>query len=1262
MPPPDPAKPTEALAQDIDSLLFKTCATCRTVFSGSISSCPHDGSRLVEQSMLARKTLLAGGATGAVVLKKVCPSCKGHFALHLETCDTCKTPLEIPTHGGDARHGESEQEIGTVIANKYRLLKDIGSGGFGSVFLAKHESLGKRYAVKLLRSKFSKNTEFRNRFHEEALKLSRLEDENIVKVIDFGESEDFQYMVTEFIDGRSLGDIIYEAKVAPLRAAKILQQVASALSEAHSKRIVHLDLKPDNVLIAERRGTELVKVIDFGIAEIYSETRGGQQAVVGGTPPYMAPEQWNQGVLDQRTDIYSFGIILYEFLAGRPPFRQITLDALKRAHCEALPEPLRKLRPDVPVELERIAQRCMEKKPDKRFSSVDELKAALGGYIRRTEDVLAKRLRWIAAAATVFCILGVAAWGVWESRKDTTRPLLTSARFGAGDDERVFSPEERGAWKTQGERVNLVLEAEDDRRLDHFVVRHLSKEEKVELERDASVDATATERLRHAKFRDIRLQLGSNPVRVWAVDGSGNRSDETTLTIERLEKPRVTLSTDRPPESTREDSVELKFQDLDRAKVHITASSGDPRSAHFEVAIWKDEEGAYHASPPDKVERLPRPGERFSLPIPLKAGLNAIAVSQENLLTGERVVIDVSRTGERVASGELVVESSNEEFKAHAEVKTEDGVVVLLRSGHWLTGKERITVRLKIDPNRVSAAAGVGFVVNGEKRVSKEWTAPELETGIKEFETQLGSAGENKIVLERIVDRFGNSTKEQELYVELDRDSPELSFPETDVATYYNESLPKLRFRLVEPNLPSEADGQALEIRDRDGIPIPDSAYKIAKDRDQYELCFLSAAALQEEGEHPFFLSARDRVGNRSQKPFKVLVDHSAPVVEVLSPSEGQVFRRSDSIPIKLRITDAFPETLKTGGTMTVNWRDPKSPAGAMPPIQTPLMLQLNATGFWEGSVDLSRTKPGLFGPPPGEAASTSQPRFTIAFTVTDRSGRTTSPPARTLAFSWEIGDGLVWRDGSILVFHEKCPGVHTPFFIAKWEVSNWQYQAFLDAQGGAYQLKNRKWWSERAEKALSPGRTSSGWSAGRSHPKSSEWRSGRCETSALDLPVRGVSWYEAEAYSRWAGLKIPELSMWLTAAFWDYKTSKVRDFPWDDVGPAIEDAALSVACDLKRPVKLADLTPFADGNTPQGLCHIFGNVWEIVLDAGSPQGPRVVIVGGSFEDEVALFRQVNITSPQRRMLRGSSTIENDYAVSTLGFRLALPLPPGDRP
>ncbi|MCA9527748.1 MAG: serine/threonine protein kinase, partial [Myxococcales bacterium] len=220
----------------------------------------------------------------------------------------------------------SDSFIGRAVAGKYVIIGKLGEGGFGSVYRAIQEPVGRTVAVKVIASGEANDEELRGRFFREARVVSKLSNRATVTLHDYGEDDDGTlFMVFEFIAGRLLADLIAEGPMAPARVVGLVQQVLGACAEAHELGLVHRDLKPGNIMVSEGAlGTEEVKVLDFGIAKVQNpdgmddvRTREG---VVLGTPRYMSPEQSQDARLDGRSDLYAMGIILYEMLVGRPPF------------------------------------------------------------------------------------------------------------------------------------------------------------------------------------------------------------------------------------------------------------------------------------------------------------------------------------------------------------------------------------------------------------------------------------------------------------------------------------------------------------------------------------------------------------------------------------------------------------------------------------------------------------------------------------------------------------------------------------------------------------------------------------------------------------------------------------------------------------------------------------------------------------------------------------------------------------------------------
>jgi serine/threonine-protein kinase len=280
---------------------------------------------------------------------------------------------------------------GSLLAGKYRIERQLGEGGMGYVVAAVHEQLEQRVAVKFLSATHAKNREAATRFLREARAAVRIQSEHVARVIDVAELEDGSpYMVMEFLDGSDLSAELGRSGVfAPHVAVDYVLQACEAVAEAHALGLVHRDLKPANLFLTRRAdGSPLVKVLDFGISKAVSTTTSsGESAALTsaqtilGSPAYMSPEQARKPKsVDARTDIWSLGIILYEFLTGEVPFSGDTLLSVIAAAFSEQQRSVREIRPDLAVGLEAAVDRCLEKSPDDRFQSVAELAEALAPY------------------------------------------------------------------------------------------------------------------------------------------------------------------------------------------------------------------------------------------------------------------------------------------------------------------------------------------------------------------------------------------------------------------------------------------------------------------------------------------------------------------------------------------------------------------------------------------------------------------------------------------------------------------------------------------------------------------------------------------------------------------------------------------------------------------------------------------------------------------------------------------------------------------
>ncbi len=298
----------------------------------------------------------------------------------------------------------------------FQILRRIGTGGMGQVYLARQLSLKREVALKLLKGELSANPVALARFEAEAQAVAKLNHPNIVHIHAIGEADGLRYMVLEFVDGRNLRD--YMARKGPPDlpvTLSVMRQVALALQKAHEQGIVHRDIKPENILVT--RKVE-VKVTDFGLSRFFSTDGPAlnltQSGVTLGTPLYMSPEQVQGHAVDHRSDIYSFGVTCYHLLAGEPPFRGATAFEVALKHVQEFPRPLSELRPDLPPDLCGMVHKMMAKNAGDRYQSARDIVRDLV----KVRDGLATGTAPLAALQAIsgFGISGGGAGGTSGSR------------------------------------------------------------------------------------------------------------------------------------------------------------------------------------------------------------------------------------------------------------------------------------------------------------------------------------------------------------------------------------------------------------------------------------------------------------------------------------------------------------------------------------------------------------------------------------------------------------------------------------------------------------------------------------------------------------------------------------------------------------------------------------------------------------------------------------------------------------------------------
>lgn len=309
---------------------------------------------------------------------------------------------------------EVDNEIG-----RYKILAFLGAGGMGEVYLALDQTLNRKVALKLLPAEYTGNSDWLDRFYREARAASGLNHPNILTIHDIGQVEGLHYIATEFIDGETLRTRLSTAKLDLTEAIDIAIQVGNALGAAHRGGIVHRDIKPENIML---RRDGHVKVVDFGLAKLPSQSNptavAAERAIPGrvmGTPKYMSPEQTRGLEEDTRSDIFSFGVVLYEMLEGRPPFEGDSNAALIRSIREEQQAPLKRVPAVSGDELQRIVEKLLQKDKAKRYSTVEVAVADLRAVRNQLGDTSRpvsrlSRFQKISISVALLAALGLAAY------------------------------------------------------------------------------------------------------------------------------------------------------------------------------------------------------------------------------------------------------------------------------------------------------------------------------------------------------------------------------------------------------------------------------------------------------------------------------------------------------------------------------------------------------------------------------------------------------------------------------------------------------------------------------------------------------------------------------------------------------------------------------------------------------------------------------------------------------------------------------------
>ncbi|MGZ3317543.1 MAG: serine/threonine protein kinase, partial [Isosphaeraceae bacterium] len=344
---------------------------------------------------------------------------------------------------------------GRDLFGKYRLLEKIGEGGMGEVWLVDNLHLDRKSALKLIKPEIAHNDKGWRRFQREARLMAKLEHPNAVVVYDFKRTHSMGYIEMEFVRGRSLDKYLkeHEGEQLPLEwIAALIDQLCAVLQEAHGhldeksgkpKPIIHRDLKPSNLMLMDRKPQgQNLKVLDFGIAKMIEEDRGPEVTLTAagdllGTPAFMSPEQirggWGKDAeheVDNRSDLYSVGVLLYQLLTGKTPFRRRDPFALLAAHLSEPPPPIKEMNPksEIPSSVERLVMQCLDKDPTKRPQSAQELsrmfRAAAGVSV---EPPPPKPRLWLAASVLGLLVIA-GALGLARALRNSSNPRSADVR------------------------------------------------------------------------------------------------------------------------------------------------------------------------------------------------------------------------------------------------------------------------------------------------------------------------------------------------------------------------------------------------------------------------------------------------------------------------------------------------------------------------------------------------------------------------------------------------------------------------------------------------------------------------------------------------------------------------------------------------------------------------------------------------------------------------------------------------------------------
>jgi eukaryotic-like serine/threonine-protein kinase len=405
------------------------------------------GCDLSNHTSVRWRTLEGYNLDNVAIASMNCPTCNEKLISADSVCKRCGTRVDTPSPTMTIRQipdrtvtvplgcpepAESQFEEGSIIGNRYKVLSRIGEGGMGTVYKVLDVTLDKIVALKTIHPDMAHNARALEMFKKELILARQVTHKNVCRLFDLGQDNDVCFLTMEFLEGKTLRSLIRaDGKPAPKQAAEIMLQVAMGLEAAHESGIVHRDLKPDNLMIQE---DGRLAVMDFGIARPLEEVGTG----FAGTPAYASPEQLLRQPQDQRSDVYSFGLIFYEVLYGKSPFPKPKTLAEARQHAVMTPPPLVERDSGIPKELSDIVARCLAINPQERFASARELVLAIEAWLHPKPFYAKTSFTWLLASGVV--ILSISSV-LWTNRPPPPAPPPVSmliADFENKTQDRVF--------------------------------------------------------------------------------------------------------------------------------------------------------------------------------------------------------------------------------------------------------------------------------------------------------------------------------------------------------------------------------------------------------------------------------------------------------------------------------------------------------------------------------------------------------------------------------------------------------------------------------------------------------------------------------------------------------------------------------------------------------------------------------------------------------------------------------------------------------